>query len=201
MKVEDILIELVKDGGAQMRVEFRQETADEYASDMLEGAEFPPIVVYFDGNDYWLGDGYHRIAAARKVKRETIRAEVREGTARDAILCGIGANANHGLRRSHADKRKAVVRLLSDPEWARWSDRKIAQFAKVDHKTVGKIRRELSGEIPIGASERPLGGEIPRTNGKSNGSLIGDLLRSISTEVLVQECRRRGLDVEVQADA
>ena len=163
------LIEIarIKDGGAQMRVEMRAETVHDYADDMLDGATFPPIIVFYDGTDYWLADGFHRVEAARKIGRETIDAEIREGSPRDAILYGIGSNASHGLRRTQADKRRAVERLLKDPEWARWSDRKIAEVAKVDHKTVGKIRRDLSGEFPTGKSLKR--GEFPRPNGKPNG--------------------------------
>jgi uncharacterized ParB-like nuclease family protein len=192
-RIEQIPVGSIKDGGAQMRVEMRPETISDYADDMRKGATFPPIVVYFDGTDYWLADGYHRVQASRKVDRETIEAKVLEGTARDAILFGIGANATHGLQRTQADKRRAVERLLQDPEWTRWSDRKIAEAARVDHKTVGKIRRELSGEIPIRAVRS---GEIPKSNGKPSGSLLGDLLRSVSDEALLAECRRRGLEVE-----
>ena len=73
-----------------------------------------------------------------------------------------------------------------------WSDRKIAEAAKVDHKTVAKICREMGGEIPTGKS---MGGEIPRSSGKPNdgGSILGDVLRSVSDEALLTECRRRGL--------
>ena len=38
----------IKDGGAQMRVEMRPETIDEYAAEMLDGAIFPPVIVFFD---------------------------------------------------------------------------------------------------------------------------------------------------------
>jgi hypothetical protein len=182
----------IKDPGAQMRVEMRPETVNDYAEAMLDDADFPPVILYHDGTDYWLGDGYHRVAAARKIERESIKAEVREGTARDAILCGVGANATHGLQRTQADKRQAIERLLRDPEWARWSDRKIAEAAKVDHKTVAKVRRELSGEIPTAPGK--LSGEIPTR--KPNGPLINDLIRSIRDEDLIAECRRRGLTVE-----
>ena len=189
----------IKDPGAQMRVEMRAETVNDYAEAMLNDADFPPVILYHDGTDYWLGDGYHRVAAARKIERETIKAEVREGTARDAILCGVGANATHGLQRTQADKRHAIERLISDPEWARWSDRKIAEAAKVDHKTVAKVRRELSGEIPTAPAGKP-SGEIPIRPGKPSGSLINDLVRTLRDEDLIAECRRRGLTVEA-ADA
>jgi hypothetical protein len=190
--IEVIGLSRIKDGGAQSRVEMRPETVHDYAEDMLNGAVLPPVIVYFDGTDCWLSDGFHRVEAARKIERDTILAEVREGSARDAILNGISSNATHGLRRTQADKRHAVERLLTDPEWARWSDRKIAEAARVDHKTVGKIRREMSGEIPTGKS---MGGDFPKPNGKPSGSIFDDVLRSISDDALIAECRRRGLEV------
>ena len=197
MAIQSIALRDIQDGGAQMRVEMRPDVVREYADDMAAGAIFPPVVVYHDGADYWLGDGFHRVEAARKIERETIDAEVLDGDARQAILHGIGSNASHGLRRTQADKRQAVERLLRDEEWTKWSDRKIAKFAKVDHKTVAKVRRDLlGGEFPTAG--RP-NGEIPRTSGKPNstgGSVLMDMLRTVSTEVLIEECERRGLKVE-----
>ena len=197
--VVEIPLTSIKDGDAQMRVEMHPETVADYAADMLDGAVFPPVIVFHDGADYWLADGFHRVEAARKIDRKEIEVEIRDGTARDAILHGIGANATHGLRRTQADKRRAVERLLTDPEWAAWSDRKIAQLAKVDHKTVGKIRRELTGEIP---TPKPMSGEIPTPTGKpkERGSVLADVLRSVPDDLLVAECRRRGLTVEGSAD-
>lgn len=69
-----------------------------------------------------------------------IDVAVQPGGLRDAILFAVGANATHGLRRMNADKRRAVMRLLDDPEWAAWSDREIARRCSVDHKFVGKLR-------------------------------------------------------------
>jgi hypothetical protein len=191
----------IRDGGAQMRVQMHAETVADYAADMLEGAVFPPVVLYHDGAEYWLADGFHRVEAARRIDRQEIDAEVREGTARDAVLHGISANATHGLRRTQADKRRAVERLLQDAEWAAWSDRKIAELARVDHKTVGKIRRELSGEIP---TPRPVSGEIPTSSrmaeARERGSVLADVLRSVPDDLLIAECRRRGLTVGGSGD-
>jgi hypothetical protein len=196
-RLESVLLANIKDGGAQMRVEMRPETVNEYATEMLNGATFPPVVLFYDGSDLWLADGFHRVEAKRKIGHETIVAEIREGSSRDAILHGAGSNASHGLRRSQADKRRTVELLLKDPEWARWSDRKIAEIAKVDHKTVGTIRKNLTGEFPT--TKRA--GEFPtevKPNGKPNGrgSVLGDYLRHIPDDVLIAECRRRGLTVE-----
>src|SRR5262245_12256061 len=164
---------------------------------MLAGAPFPPIFVFYDGATFWLADGYHRVEAKRKIGHDTVVAEIREGSSRDATLYGAGSNAVHGLRRTQADKRRAVERLLKDPEWARWSDRKIADIAKVDHKTVGTIRRELTGEFP---TPQPTG-EFPTRKPNSRASLLGDVLQHIPDDALITECRRRGLTVEVGDDA
>jgi hypothetical protein len=190
--VTDLPLADIKDGGAQSRAEMHPETVQEYAEAMRRGDVFPPVDVFFDGADYWLGEGYHRVDAARQIGREMICADVRPGTKRDAILHGIGANATHGLRRSQADKRRAVERLLTDPEWARWSDRKIAEAARVDHKTVAKIRRDLSGEIPISPKQPKPSGRPPQDG---NG-LLRSFLETVSDEALLAECRRRGLTLE-----
>jgi uncharacterized protein (DUF1015 family) len=66
-KGKRIPLAAIKDGGAQMRVEMHPTTVHDYADDMLAGAVFPPVIIYFDGTDYWLADGYHRVEAARKI--------------------------------------------------------------------------------------------------------------------------------------
>jgi len=51
-------------------------------------------------------------------------------------------------RRSNADKRHALLALLHAPVWSQYSNRAIARQCGVDHKTVGKWRKALSGDIP-----------------------------------------------------
>src|ERR687889_2199677 len=91
--------------------------AGEYAEAMLNGAQFPPVVVFGEGgNGYWLADGYHRWHAAGIAGLQLLAADVRPGGRREAILHSVGANAEHGLRRTNDDKRRAVRTLLADPE-------------------------------------------------------------------------------------
>jgi hypothetical protein len=108
------------------------------------GLRFPPVMLFTDGQDYWLGDGFHRVLAARKAGLSEIAAEVRQGTQRDAVLFAISANAEHGLRRTSADKRKAVALLLGDAEWSQWSDREIARRCQVGNAFVSRMRRGAS---------------------------------------------------------
>lgn len=128
------------DGGTQSRVEIVNEAVGDYAEAVKVGVEFPPVIVFFDGADNWLADGFHRYHSHRQAGKASILADVRDGTVRDAILFSLGANGTHGLRRTNADKRKAVMTLLADAEWAAWSDRKIAELAGVTHPFVAGIR-------------------------------------------------------------
>jgi hypothetical protein len=78
---------------------------DEYAEAMQRGAKFPAPVVFEDAAGvFWPADGFHRIAAASKLKFKTIECEVHKGELRDAILYSCGANAVHGLPRTKEDK-------------------------------------------------------------------------------------------------
>lgn len=148
--VAEIALDAIRtDGATQAREQLDFLTVDSYASAMFDGAVFPPVVVYEENDEtLWLADGFHRVAAAKQNAKETIQAEVRQGGQRDALLYAVGANATHGLRRTNADKRKAVLLLLRDEEWRQWSDREIARRCYVDHKLVGKLRAEFTGDIP-----------------------------------------------------
>lgn len=134
------------DGGTQSRASINEATVAEYAEAMADPATvFPPVIAYFDGREYWLADGFHRLAAWRQIGRTDIPAEIRQGDRRAAILHSVAANSAHGLRRTNDDKRRAVLTLLEDPEWSAWSDREIARRCAVHHEMVGKLRASLTG--------------------------------------------------------
>lgn len=133
------------DGGTQPRASINESVVSEYAEALTDGAKLPAVVVFHDGADYWLADGFHRYHANRKIGALDIDAEIKPGTKRDAVLYSVGANHAHGLRRSNEDKRNAVLTLLRDDEWMAWSDNKIAKACAVDHKTVASVRASILG--------------------------------------------------------
>lgn len=135
--------EIRRDGGTQPRAAMDGDLVTEYAEAMEAGATFPPVTVYYDGAVYWLADGFHRVTAVERLGWYEIPAEVRQGTRRDAVLASVGANATHGARRTNADKRRAVMALLEDDEWGRWSDREIGRRALVSNRFVSNLRAEL----------------------------------------------------------
>ena len=132
------------DGGTQPRAEIDEFLVAEYSEAMRDGAEFPPVIVFQDGVDYWLADGFHRYHAALRNSQKTLVTEIKKGTKRDAVLYSVGANSAHGQRRTNADKRRAVLTLLNDEEWGKWSNAEIARRCAVGDTLVGELKRSLS---------------------------------------------------------
>lgn len=132
------------DGGTQPRTAISEETVATYAEHMRAAVPaFPPVVLFFDGVDHWLGDGFHRYHAAKLAGRDSIAANIRTGTRRDAVLFAACANQTHGLPRTNADKRKAVLTLLEDEEWGQWTDGEISRKCGVTQPFVSELRRSL----------------------------------------------------------
>lgn len=119
-----------------------QALIEEYAERITEGDEFPPVRVFDCRDGFLLSRGFHRYFAHKRTGVDKIKAEVIKGTRRDAIVDACGANAEHGARRTNADKRKAVATLNDlypkrSPNW-------IAERAKVSRQTVANYRDEVA---------------------------------------------------------
>lgn len=141
------LSQLRLDGGTQTRAEIDLVVAADYADKFRDGVEFPPVVVFYDGADYWLADGFHRVTGARSAGLSELEADVRQGTQDDAIWFSLGANAEWdrvGKKRTRADVQRSIERALRHTNGAGKSDRQIAEHVGCSHVTVGTIRGKLT---------------------------------------------------------
>ena len=148
------LSQLRIDGGTQPRVAINEEAVTDYAERLRENVVLPPVVAFFDGIVYWLADGFHRYHAHRRAGREAIAVDVHDGGLREAILHSVGANTDHGLRRTNEDKRKAVETLLTheiaskDENGNPWNNCDLARRCHVDEKMVRRLREILTSAKP-----------------------------------------------------
>jgi hypothetical protein len=131
-----------------------------YAEALRRGERMPPVTLVRDSDDnYYLVDGYHRLAATRELNGvDMIDAEIVDGTFDDALWHAWGANLGHGLPRTREQRRAILEAVLQHPQCRKKSDREIAKHVGCDHKTVGAGRRKLArvrGEFPT--SRRKLG--------------------------------------------
>jgi ParB-like nuclease domain len=130
------------DGGTQCRATINEDLIAEYEQQMREGVIFPPITVWFDGNQYWLSDGFHRLAAARRVELTHIEADIRTGSLDAAIWHSFSANATHGLRRRKEDICIVLRRTLQHKRSAAFSNVEIAKHIGVSESTVRRFRNQ-----------------------------------------------------------
>jgi ParB-like chromosome segregation protein Spo0J len=136
------------DAGTQARAALKKETIADYAEAMREGAEFPPCLLYHDGEKYYLVDGFHRYFAAKKIKAPSILVTTVSGTLQEAIERSWSVNDKHGLPRTREDKRKAVVSALATDVHRGKSDRELAKLCGVTHPFVASIKKELEEGKP-----------------------------------------------------
>jgi ParB-like chromosome segregation protein Spo0J len=166
MKVMN-LAALVLDPRLQSRVEINEDTVAEYAIDIEAGDQFPPVIVFFDSTHFYLADGYHRYYGHKRAGKVSIQCEVINGTIRDAIYYSTAVNAKHGMRRSYADRRKAVMTLLDDFEWSQKSNTEIAKHVGVSVSFVSNLRN-TSGKMPDKVQYTTPSGET-KTKVKASG--------------------------------
>jgi len=163
------------DGGTQSRASLDYDVVSKYSEDYESGAEFPPITVFYDGSEYWLADGFHRLAARKKNGMPTMACDVRQGSRLDAVRFSSGANNSHGLPRKPADYARAyqcavdnklckpadakqVAALLNcSDRWARELTKKTRETNKQDRDgeilrlhAKGKTQQEIAEIVGCG---------------------------------------------------
>jgi hypothetical protein len=154
---------IVIDESVQARAKMMTKVVEEYTEAMHEGDVFPALDVFQKDDIYILADGFTRHAAAKLAGRTEIDCTVHAGDLRDAKLFAVGANSRHGHPRSDADKRCAVLKLLNDEEWCKWSAREIARQCRVGHQLVEKLRT-LTGRATSKRQFRSKNGNVATMN-------------------------------------
>jgi len=128
---------IVFDAGTQVRAAISEQTVADYAEAMSEGVAFPAIVLFHDGNRYYLADGFHRAMASKRVGYVDIDARVEAGTQADALWYALGANKANGHRMTLADKKHAIVLAIQT-----WPDRSMHQIAEQIGCTYQYVQQE-----------------------------------------------------------
>lgn len=130
------------DGGTQPRAALNREVIADYCERMREGTPFKPIIAYFDGENYWLADGFHRVDAAKQAGIAEIEAEIIQGTLSDSQWHSYSVNKDHGLRRTNEDKVRSVKAALKHPKSSDLSNTEIARHCGVSEFLIRKHRQK-----------------------------------------------------------
>jgi hypothetical protein len=133
-----------RDGGTQSRVTLDRSIVREYADAMRAGDKFPAVHCRFDGECYWLSDGFARLEAAELVGLREFASEVRPGSLEDAKFDSFAANSAHGRRRSPKDIDFVVQEALRHPKAKQLSNYELARHLNVVESKVRRWRKRLS---------------------------------------------------------
>lgn len=131
------------DGSTQPRAALDFDAIEVYAEAMRGGAKFPPLDVFYDGDSYWLADGFHRHRAAFQSDIAEFSCKIHQGTLQDAQWFSFSVNQTNGLYRSNADKQRAVKAALQHPKSKGMSNSAIAKHVGVSPVSVGTWREKL----------------------------------------------------------
>jgi hypothetical protein len=136
--------QIVIDGGTQIRAAINDRVVADYAERMSEGVMFPPVVLFHDGNAYYMADGFHRALASTRVGFSDIDANVQPGTKADAVWFALGANKENGQRLTEADKKHAV--LLALTMWPNKTQREIAEQVGCAQSFVSYVSTNINSD-------------------------------------------------------
>jgi ParB-like chromosome segregation protein Spo0J len=104
----------------------------------------PPVVL--QAANLTIIDGAHRVLAARREGRTTIRAVLFEGTAEQAFREAVRHNVAHGKPLTRAEREQAAAEILQGaPEL---SDRSIADVCGLSPDAIVRVRRASTSEEP-----------------------------------------------------
>ncbi len=190
--IEDVIL----DERCQARAEVSHETVTDYADAYRSGAKLPHVDVFAVLGKLYLVDGFHRVAALRVAGESFARVRiVGEGDLDAAIWHATSVNAAHGLRRSNADKRRAVLLALRSAIGSEQSSRTIAEHVGVSPNFVTKVREDVEGRCaPCAPDERRTG-----KDGKSYPAKR-QVRTSDTSEIIGPEETRARIEAELEVD-
>ena len=162
--VETISIERILDlPELQMRPRLDEQKIIQYCGLVKDGSEGPPIDVFATpDHSYWLAHGHHRVYSVKMAGHGTIKARIRKGDKRDALIFAAGANGDNGLPRCKATERKSVFTLLADKEWGKKSDSEIGEYLMVPRRTINDWRREFEAETETKTGRGHVAKRLPK---------------------------------------
>jgi ParB-like chromosome segregation protein Spo0J len=96
--------------------------------------QLPPVVVFRTKEGLLLADGFHRVAAAQRLGRREIDAEIRTGSRENALEYAVVANTKNADPLTPEERDEGIRRLHQ--LHPRWPNQKIANAMSVSENTV-----------------------------------------------------------------
>lgn len=141
------------DESLQVRANQNPRVVAEYAELMKEGERFPPVQLFRENDQLFIGDGWHRLLAARLLGYTSFPAIINIGGRKAALKFALSANSCHGLPRTNEDKLRALA--MASAEYLNLSNRELARICAVSEAFVRSQRDRCARNAP----ERRIGAD------------------------------------------
>lgn len=142
-KISEVLVSQIRiDGGTQQRPVVSG-MVEHYKELRQDGIELPPIDVVYDGANYWVWDGFHRLESAKAAKKKAIRCAVTKGTQQEAVWLSYSANKAHGMQRPQGTVKRIIEQIFCNPAYAKISLSEIARHVGASRRYVQMVRDEF----------------------------------------------------------
>jgi len=148
---------ILASAATQSRKKLDPDVVAQYVEDIHNGAVFPPLVVFAEVNSerYILADGFQRLQAFVECDITEVKCELHDGDLHAAFRYCLGANTEHGARRTNADKIHVVEMALKDPEVSQMAVQEIADMCRVNRHTVRRVRERMLEDVKPGGKNKP----------------------------------------------
>lgn len=124
----------------------------------------PPVIIYTEGKGetkvLTLADGFHRCEAAKRLKRETVKAEIHPGGQEAALEFAAFANLSHGRNLTLAERDAAIARLYAikgEDGQRKWAQRALAERLGMSQQAVTLALKSARGEKATGDQQASRG--------------------------------------------
>ena len=104
------------------------EIVNQYVEEITISQRCPKLLSCFDGNEYWLFDGYHRLEAMKKVGFNMCEIQVYKGTRRDALRRYIKDKLRCRGRQNFSVFKHCLNIIGKDIEWGCAEGQMLAQL-------------------------------------------------------------------------
>jgi hypothetical protein len=134
------LARITADRAILCRAQVDPNTIREYRALLTQGVRPPRLIVFEDGSENWLVEGFYWREAMEEAGWLTAPCLVYPGSREHAVVSAAQANFDPTLKRTQKDKRKAVHAVLT--QLPNWTDREIGRWCKVSGALVAACRKE-----------------------------------------------------------
>lgn len=143
-------------------------------------------------------DGRHRLRAASLRGDTDIEVRCFDGDEDDAFVLAVRLNVHHGLPLTLSERKSAATRIVAS--YPHWSDRTVARCTGLSAKTVGKLRRQLTEEIPQLAARLGRDGKVRPLSPLDGRRRVVNQLREAPGTPLRELAERAGVSVSTVRD-